>query len=122
MCRDFIISVHIFRLNKFNNVFNFLCFCRFEFCIWKIVFKIIQQIMCWSICIIVIPITIVVITTTTTIIINISLITLLSIYLLGNLHISQTVGVIRLSGEGNSSYPVRSRGVSQEFAYYMALL
>jgi hypothetical protein len=38
---------------------------------------------------------------------------------LANLHLSQTVGRTRLSGEGNSSYPLRSRGVSQEFAFYM---
>jgi hypothetical protein len=44
--------------------------------------------------------------------------TLLSIYLLGNLHLSQTVSAIRPS-QGKAIHP---RGVSQEFPYYMTRL
>ena len=47
------------------------------------------------------------------IIIIIDLIPLLSIYLLGNLHPTQTVDGISLSGEGDSSYPPRSRPCSR---------
>jgi len=41
------------------------------------------------------------------VVIVVDLITLLSIYLLGNLHLSQIFGGIRLSGEENSSCPLR---------------
>jgi hypothetical protein len=56
------------------------------------------------------------------IIIVIDSVTLLSVHLSGNLYLSQTIGGARLSEEGNSSYPLGSRGVSQEFALYMARL
>jgi hypothetical protein len=92
--------------------------------------KIIQQIMYWSICISVIPITTVIIMIIITIVVIIiiiiiiivnmiiiiiiviiiiiiinGLITLLSIYLLGNLHLSQTVGGIRFS-QGKEIHPI----------------
>ena len=56
------------------------------------------------------------------IIIIINLITFIIICLLENLHLSQTVGGIRLPGEGNSTYFLRSRSVSQESAYYVTRL
>jgi hypothetical protein len=56
------------------------------------------------------------------IVIIIDLITLIGTYLIGNLHLSQTVGRMRRSGDESSSYPLRSRGVSQEFAFHMTRL
>ena len=74
--------------------------------------------MCWSVCIIMIPITTVIITiiiiiiiiiiivvVVVIIIIIIGLITLLGIYLLGNLQLSLTAGGIRLS-QGKEIHPV----------------
>jgi hypothetical protein len=45
------------------------------------------------------------------VVVVVDLMTLLNMYLLENL-LSQTIGGISLPGEGNSSHPLRSRGLS----------